>query len=69
LTEEKQVLAMEEKILYSLVNYLQKIDFLDTGNKVLPQRSSFRIQTSFFLCVVMLLLLNDHSFSSNSCKK
>jgi hypothetical protein len=28
--EEKKTLAIEEKILYSLVNYLQKIGFLDT---------------------------------------
>jgi len=35
--EEKKVLAMEENILYSLVNYLQKIGLLDTKNKVLAQ--------------------------------
>ncbi len=62
---------MEENILCSLVNYLQKIDFIDTGNRVLLQQSSLTAGTPdvsnkkiiifihLFFCVMMLSLLND----------
>jgi hypothetical protein len=37
---EKKILNMEEKLLYELVNYLQKIGFLKTNQEDLSDRSS-----------------------------